>query len=185
MLLPKKIGKMNTRPPFADEPEIDTSNEKILQFLNDGLASVPAATENGKLGQQLMELWGDTSKRGKLYKTMVKILDRIIRISPDHQERVLVDELLRLLANWKEDKENVEQMNEISDKIWSLNEGLSKLKDAARFLTKLALKEFGGTLHCEALLSLMLHEATRKTMVADEYRDLLEQTKVDCNLSML
>ena len=156
------------------------SNDEILKFLNDGLASVIAANTNEKLGHAIMDLWKVPAKG---YKQTVKNL-RLLEKLPDYTESV--KELLALLSKWNDDRDkNMSLVKEISDKIRSLNGTLTADKDSVPFPADLELKEFSGTLHCETCLASILHKDTRDTMIAAEYQDLLKQTEVDYHYSYL
>jgi hypothetical protein len=161
--------------PVADASGKSVKNEEILKFLDDGFKSLEAAKTNEKLGGNIMRLWEKRAKWeykqiSKNLQTLKDLLDPVYAIS--------VDEILALLLEWKSDQDNDTLKESITKKICSLNGELAADKDSNPFPTDLALKSFDGTSHCECCLASILHEGTRRTMVANEYKDLLEETKV-------
>jgi hypothetical protein len=167
--------------PAADASGKYTSNEEILHFLDNGLASVKAANTNEQHGQLIMKLWADsesTKGRKQILKTLALLKD-----SPAYT--VSVNEIVGLLERWRGDQANSTLKKEISDKISSLKGRLTADKNSVDFPTDLELQRFIGTLHCEKCLSSILHKGTRNTMVSDEYKDLLKQTEVNYHYSDL
>jgi hypothetical protein len=166
--------------PAADASGQHASNEDILRFLEDGLATVKAAITNEQLGLRIKKLWGDNANKN--YKEIVKLLPDLAKL-PKYSDSI--KEISKLLSQWNVDRKISTLVEEIGDKIRDLNDRLTEEKNSLSFPIELMLKVFSGTLHCEISLASILHKGTRKAMVAEEYKDLLEQTEVDYHYSDL
>jgi DNA-binding transcriptional regulator GbsR (MarR family) len=169
--------------PVADASGKPVKNEEILEFLDKGFKSLEAAKRNEKIGGHIMRLWEKCAK--KEYKQISKNLSTLkglLNSESVHDKSMNkdIEEILELLLNWNNDQDNDTLKNNITDKIRSLNDELAAEKNSNPFPTDLvqALKKFKGTCHCECCFASILHEGTRSTMVANEYKDLLEETKV-------
>jgi hypothetical protein len=161
--------------PVADASGKPVKNEEILKFLDNGFNSLEAAKKNDKLGGDIMQLWEKRAKKE------FKQISKNLRTLKDSTESLVyaqkVDEILELLSSWNVNQDNDTLKKNITDKICSLNGELAAEKNSHPFFF-LQLKQFKGTCHCECCLASILHEGTRSTMVANEYKDLLEETKV-------
>ncbi|KAF8804067.1 hypothetical protein BYT27DRAFT_7194791 [Phlegmacium glaucopus] len=163
------------------------TNQEILKFLKDALASIKLAERKKYLGQYVKIHWENRDGQHKLIPLKLEEIKKMPESDesknfPDYAESV--DEINDLVTKWADNHrnnrpENYAAVDDITNKVQSLYDTLCKQCDIMRFPFDLEPTKFRGTIHCEAYLASILHERTRNTMTDSEQfgKEVLEETK--------